>query len=100
MQVRFVHLLAVPLMALCAAIVPAAAQITTGTVTGTIKDTTGGVIPGATVVLISEARSTRSVPAITNATGDYVFPNTTADTYTVEVTMEGFRTLTRTGVVV
>ena len=62
MQVRFVHFHAVALMALCVGIVPAVAQITTGTVTGTIKDTTGGVIPGATVVLISEARGTRSVP--------------------------------------
>ncbi|MBI4477368.1 MAG: carboxypeptidase regulatory-like domain-containing protein, partial [Acidobacteria bacterium] len=79
---------------------PAATQITTGTVTGTIKDIQGGVVPGATVVLISEARGTRSAPAITNATGDYVFPNTTADTYTIEVTMDGFRTLTRAGVVV
>src|SRR5260370_40862250 len=98
MQVQFVHLPAVALIALWVGIVPAVAQITTGTVTGTIKDTTGGVIPGATVVLISEARGTRSVPAVTNATGDYVFPNTTADTYTVQVKLEGFRTLTRAGV--
>ena len=38
---------------------PALAQITTGTVTGTVKDTQGGVIPGATVVLISETRGTQ-----------------------------------------
>src|SRR5438309_1527294 len=100
MQVRFVRLLAVALIALSVGTAPAAAQITTGTVTGTIKDSQGGVVPGATVVLISEARGTRSVPAITNATGDYVFPNITADTYTVEVTMEGFRTLSRAGVAV
>src|SRR5207244_2259253 len=67
---------------------------------GTIQDSQGGVVPGATVVLVSEARGTRSLPAVTNATGDYVFPNTTADTYTVEVTMPGFRTLTRAGVTV
>ena len=67
---------------------PAAAQITTGNVLGTVKDSTGGVVPGATVVLISEARGTKSVPAVTNETGDYVFPNVTADTYTVEVTMD------------
>jgi hypothetical protein len=78
----------------------AAAQITTGTVAGTIKDSLGGVIPGATVILISEARGTRSVEAITNSTGDFVFPNITADTYTVEVTMSGFRTLRRSGIVV
>jgi hypothetical protein len=78
----------------------ASAQITTGTVAGTIQDTQGGVIPGATIVLISESRGTRGVPGVTNASGDYVFPNTTPDTYTVEVTMPGFRTLRRTGVTV
>ena len=65
---------------------------------GTVRDAQGGVIPGATVVLISEGRGTRSEPAITNPTGDFVFPNVTVDTYTVEVTMPSFRTLKRTGV--
>jgi hypothetical protein len=100
MHVRLIHLLAIALVPLSAGIVPAAAQITTGTVAGTIQDSQGGVVPGATVVLVSQARGTRSLPAVTNATGDYVFPNTTADTYTVEVTMPGFRTLTRAGVAV
>ncbi|MBI3262266.1 MAG: carboxypeptidase regulatory-like domain-containing protein [Acidobacteria bacterium] len=100
MRVRLFCLLAVAAIALCLGPVPASAQITTGTVSGTIKDSQGGVVPGATVVLISEARRTRSVPAVTNPTGDYVFPNTPPDTYTVEVTMDGFRTLTRAGVVV
>ena len=100
MQVRFVGSLPMMLVVLRLGTASAAGQITTGTVTGTINDSQGGVVPGATVVLISEARGTRSLPAITNATGDYVFPNTTADTYTIEVTMEGFRTLTRAGIVV
>jgi hypothetical protein len=76
----------------------AAAQITTGTVTGTVRDSQGLVIPGATVVLVSEARGTKSVPVVTSTTGDYVFPNTTADTYTVEVTLDGFRTTRRSGI--
>jgi len=78
----------------------ASAQITTGTIAGTVQDSSGGVIPGATIVLISESRGTRSVPGVTNATGDYVFPNMTPDTYTIEVTMPGFRTTRRTGVAV
>ena len=86
------------LVALVVSAVPAVAQITTGNVLGSVKDSTGGVVPGATVVLISEARGTRSVPAVTNETGDYVFPNVTADTYTVEVTMDGFRTVKRAGI--
>jgi hypothetical protein len=93
----------VVLMALlmaCLAAPTATAQITTGTIAGTVQDSTGGVIPGATVVLVSESRGTRSVPGVTNASGDYVFPNMTPDTYTVEVTMPGFRTLRRAGVAV
>src|SRR5690242_16809895 len=79
---------------------PAVAQITTGTVTGNVKDPSGAVIPGATVVLISETRGTKSAPAFTNETGDYVFPNVTADTYTVEVSLDAFKTVRRTGIAV
>src|SRR3984893_18349616 len=76
------------------------AQITTGTVSGTVKDPQGAVIPGATVVLISETRGTKSAPAVTNETGDYVFPNVLADTYTVEVTLDAFKTVRRKGIAV
>jgi Carboxypeptidase regulatory-like domain len=95
---RFGWVLALALVALGAGGLNAAAQITTGTITGTVKDAQGGVVPGATVVLISEARGTKSAPAVTTVDGDFVFPNVTADKYTVEVTMEGFKTLRRTGV--
>lgn len=79
---------------------PVLAQITTGTVSGNVKDVSGGVIPGATVVLISETRGTKSAPAVTNEAGNYVFPNVAPDTYTVEVTLEGFRAVRRTEVAV
>src|SRR5215831_1741676 len=79
---------------------PVLAQITTGTVTGNVKDAQGAIIPGATVALISETRGTKSAPATTDDTGNFVFPNVTADTYTVEVTLDGFRTVRRTGVAV
>jgi len=77
---------------------PVLAQGITGTITGTVKDSSGGVIPGATVTLISEGRGTGSAPVITNTNGDFVFPNVTADTYTVQVEMPSFGTLKRTGV--
>jgi Carboxypeptidase regulatory-like domain len=76
------------------------AQGVTGTVNGTVRDAQGGVIPGATVTLISEGRNTRSVPVVTNTQGDFVFPNVTADTYTLEVEMPSFRTLRRAGVAI
>ena len=78
----------------------AGAQGVTGTVTGTVKDAQGGVIPGATVTLISDTRGTSSAPVVSGATGDFVFPNVTADTYTVRVEMPSFRTLRRSGVAV
>jgi hypothetical protein len=81
-----------------AAALPAWAQITTGNITGTVKDAQGGVVPGATVILTDEARGTKLAPATTNETGSYTFPNVTAATYTVEVTMSGFKTAQRKGV--
>ena len=38
---------------LAALALPASAQITTSTVSGTVKDEQGGVVPGATVTLVS-----------------------------------------------
>ena len=76
------------------------AQTTTATVSGTVKDGQGGVIPGASVTLINESRATRSAPAVTNESGDFVFPNIAADTYSIEVAMSGFKTLKRPGIVV
>ena len=77
---------------------PAAAQLTTGTLTGTIKDAQGGVIPGATVVITSEARGTQLPPAVTNTEGDFVIANVAPDTYTIQVSMDGFKTLKRSGI--
>ena len=70
---------------------PVSAQVTSAQVYGTIKDGQGAVIPGATLVLVSESRGTKSAPVVSSATGDFVFPNITPDTYTLEVSMSGFK---------
>jgi hypothetical protein len=98
MQVRSVRVLVFALVALLAALSPVAAQVTTGNISGTVQDSQGGIIPGATVVLISESRGTSLAPVTTNEAGVYVFPNVTADLYTVEVTMDNFKTVRRTGI--
>jgi uncharacterized surface anchored protein len=82
---------------LLAGAIAASAQITTGSISGTIKDPQGGVIPGATVMLVSESQNTRSAPVVTNETGDFVFVNVKSDTYTLEVTMDAFKTVRKTG---
>ena len=69
----------------------------TGTVIGTVKDAQGGVIPGATVSIISETRGT-NIDAVTSATGDFVMSNIPGDVYTVKVTLSGFKTTERKAV--
>ena len=77
---------------------PASAQITTGTVFGNVKDPQGAVVPGATVTLTSESQGTRLAPVQTNASGDYVFAGVPSDTYTVLVTLDGFKTAAQQGI--
>src|SRR5437867_10188338 len=98
MQVTRRRTLMAAAMIACAMAVPASAQVTTATVSGSVRDTTGGALPGATVVLESEARGTKAAEAVTNANGDFVFPNVTADTYTITVTLQGFKTMRRPGI--
>jgi len=92
-------LLGIALLALATS-VPATAQITTGTVTGTVKDTLGGVLPGATVALINEEQGIQLAPTMTNETGDFVFVNVPAASYAVLVEMSAFKSLMRPGVAV
>jgi hypothetical protein len=76
---------------------PVRAQVLYGSIVGTVKDATGGILPGATVTVTqSETKATRET--VTDASGGYRFPTLQAGTYTVVVHMAGFQTFTRTGV--
>jgi hypothetical protein len=77
---------------------PAVGQVTTGTVVGTVQDSTGGVLPGATVVLVSDTRGTKMPAVITNGQGNFTVPNVAPDRYSVEVSMPSFKTASRAGV--
>jgi hypothetical protein len=79
---------------------PAGAQITTASVGGRVKDAQGGVIPGAAVSLISESLGTQTTDVFTNEYGDFVFANVRPDHYIVQVTMPGFKTHRRGGIIV
>ena len=48
--------------------------------------------PARPSILTNEAQGTKSAPVVTNDTGDFVFPNVPAGTYTVEVSMPSFKT--------
>jgi Carboxypeptidase regulatory-like domain len=74
------------------------AQSTQGSIVGTVKDTAGAVVPGATVTLTNTdegaVRTTKS-----NGVGEYHFQDVKAGKYSVEVTAAGFEKWAVTGVV-
>src|SRR5262245_60963051 len=88
------------LLLIAAFVQPTTAQVTTASVSGTVKDAQSGVLPGATLTLNSETQGTQTTDVFTNEYGDFVFANIKPDRYTVQVTMEGFKSVRRTGVTV
>ncbi len=72
------------------------AQETRGTIAGTIRDTSGGVLPGITVVITSEETNVVN-QAVTNDRGTFEFPYLLPGTYVVAVQADGFRKFTRRG---
>ena len=83
---------------LVALAIPSFAQRITASIRGTVTDSTGAVVPGATVTVKNEntgfSRST-----VTNGVGSYSFGELPTGTYTVEVSLAGFKTVIRTGII-
>src|SRR5213595_1142508 len=77
---------------------PALAQMTTGTVSGTVKDPQGGVIPGAAITLTSDTRGTKLSDVFSNDQGDFTFVNVPPDKYTIAVSMQGFKPAKQSGI--
>jgi len=78
------------------AIAPLLAQTTTGTLSGTVVDPGGALIPGAMVSVTNEATG-ESRSALTSETGNFSFPSLLPATYNIRVELAGFQTLQRTG---
>ena len=64
------------------------AQIRSATITGTVTDSTGGVVPGATVVVTNEATN-ETTEAVTTDAGQFTVPYLPAGRYTVEASLAG-----------
>ena len=70
----------------------AAAQMTRGAISGTARDASGAIVPGATVTVTNtDTNITRSV--VTDAQGFYRVPALEPGTYTVRVELSGFQTV-------
>jgi Carboxypeptidase regulatory-like domain len=75
------------------------AQISSGSIAGNIQDSSGAVIQDATVTATNDATHIVTVVKSTSA-GTYRFPTLPLGTYTITVAVQGFSTVTDTGVVV
>lgn len=92
--ITFLTLLAVTVFVLQAMVI---AQTVTGSFSGTVTDTSGAVIPNATITLTDQAtgtsRSTKS-----NGAGFYSFPVVQPSTYSLKAVATGFSTTETKGV--
>src|SRR5690349_17506757 len=75
------------------------AQTTSASVSGSVQDAQGGVLPGVTVTLTSRTQGNVQT-AVTDDGGRFVFPIVRPDTYTLQATLQGFKTLERTNLIV
>jgi len=73
------------------------AQTSDGVISGLVRDTSGAVVPGATVK-ITNVETGISRTAMTDAAGRYRVPGLIPDHYQVETSMEGFQTEVRQGI--
>jgi iron complex outermembrane recepter protein len=86
---RVMH--AVALVAVLLVPSAALAQATDGTITGVVKDSSGGAIPGSTVKVVNEG-SGASVEAVSGDGGAYRVEALAPGRYRVEAALDGFET--------
>ncbi len=68
-----------------------------GTISGTVKDQSGGVIPGVSVTATNAVNGTR-FDTVTNAQGAFSFLKLPVGRYDLTFTIEGFKPLNRTAI--
>src|SRR5688572_30363074 len=71
---------------------------TTGSIAGTVRDTTGAVLPGVTVEAASPALIEKVRVVLTDAHGNYKVIDLRPGTYSVTFTLPGFSVVKREGV--
>ncbi|MCH8268585.1 MAG: TonB-dependent receptor, partial [Acidobacteria bacterium] len=75
----------------------AQAQLTRGTIAGTVTDQSGAAVPGAAIT-ITHVDTGIARQAETGATGRYEAPNLSVGSYEVSATLAGFQTSIRAGI--
>jgi hypothetical protein len=83
--------LILPAMALC--------QVDTGSISGTVRDTSGSVVPGVKVTLINQGTG-QSLSTTTKSVGEYTFSPVRIGHYSVAAEMSGFEKVQQNNVTV
>jgi Carboxypeptidase regulatory-like domain len=78
---------------------PALAQLDTGSISGTVTDSSGSAVKEAAIIA-KETSTGTSYKTVSSATGYYVFPSVRSGTYEVRAALPGFKTEVYTGVAV
>ena len=76
---------------------PAWAQTITGRIDGRVTDSSGAVLPGATISIVNTGTGL-TITQVTDDNGTYTATNLPVGNYTVSAELEGFRRAQRTGV--
>src|ERR1700693_5229602 len=93
MKMRIVRSALLPgvFLAMAFLLIPNAhAQQTLGGITGTVTDSSGAVVSGATVTLVGD-QTKLSRTQTTSTTGSYTFVNLPLGSYTLSYTLQGFQ---------
>ncbi len=70
------------------------AQVQTGSITGTVTDSSNAVLPGATVTLTGERLIGGTAVQVTDAGGIYRFDRLSPGAYAVKIELQGFKSIT------
>ena len=86
------------LLVVMALLVAGPSLATAQSLAGTVRDTSGAVLPGVTIEASSPALITKVRTGVTDETGQYRIPDLPPGTYKVTFTLPGFATVVREGV--
>jgi hypothetical protein len=94
-RLRQIAVLLIGLTSLVSA--PVQAQVTTATLLGIVRDSTGSMLPGATITATHEATGVGRTTT-TDSNGEFVLTALPNGPYTVKIELQGFRTHTNQGI--
>jgi hypothetical protein len=78
---------------------PIEAQIsTTATISGTVTDPSGAILPGA-LVAVTRENTTVQTTRQSNGSGEFVIPGLPVGSYTITVSKQGFSSFTEKGII-